>query len=60
MNVFTDRSASADGHTLQPEENAMTQRSKTKLDTIAFVRTLLALIGVFIFWVFAILPRNPY
>ena len=38
----------------------MTQRSKEKLDTIAFVGTLLVLIGFFIVWVFATLPRNPY
>ena len=37
----------------------MTQRSKKKLDTVAFVGAVLALIG-FLVWITTTLPRNPY
>ena len=37
----------------------MTQRSKKKLDTIAFAGAVLALIG-FLVWFTTALPRNPY
>ena len=36
----------------------MSQKTKKKLDTVAFVGALLALIG-FIVWFFATLPTNP-
>ena len=42
-------------HTLKPEGNVMSERTKQKLDRIAFAGVSLALIG-YLVWFVAILP----
>ena len=59
VDVFTDRGTSADAaYPNEPEENAMRQKSKKKLDTIAFTGALLAFIGFLLAWFLATLPKG--